>query len=132
LREAGVNGPVGVFAARRGRGELSTTILGAGQLADDLVERMLRTSGRRIDMSTPFVNAMLPDGSRVHLATPDITRRDMAVHIRRFVLRAHSLNELVATGTLPVQTAHSLKAADASGLNVPVAGGIKAGNPANR
>ncbi len=60
-----------MFVARRGRSELTTTILSAGELAD-LVERMLRTSGRRIDMSTPFVDAMRPDGSRLHVVIPDM------------------------------------------------------------
>jgi pilus assembly protein CpaF len=62
-----------VFVARRGRSELTTTILAPGELAD-LVERMLRTSGRRIDMSTPFVDAVLPDGSRLHVVIPVSTR----------------------------------------------------------
>jgi pilus assembly protein CpaF len=48
-----------VFIARPGRSELTTTTLAPGELAD-LVERMLRTSGRRIDMSTPFVDATMP------------------------------------------------------------------------
>jgi pilus assembly protein CpaF len=60
-----------VFVARRGRSELTTTILAPGELAD-LVERMLRTSGRRIDMSTPFVDATMPDGSRLHVVIPDM------------------------------------------------------------
>ena len=62
-----------MFVARHGRSELTTTILGAGELAD-LVERMLRTSGRRVDMSTPFVDAMMPDGSRLHVVIPMSTR----------------------------------------------------------
>ena len=73
VEEIWVNEPGRVFIARRGRSELTTTILGAGQLAD-LVERMLRTSGRRSDMSTPFVDAMLPDGSRLHVVIPVSTR----------------------------------------------------------
>ena len=71
IEEIWVNEPGRVFIARRGRSELTTTILGHGELAD-LVERMLRTSGRRIDMSTPFVDAMMPDGSRLHVVIPDI------------------------------------------------------------
>lgn len=50
-----------MFVARRGRSELTTLILTAEQVAE-LVERMLRPTGRRIDLSTPFVDAMLPDG----------------------------------------------------------------------
>jgi pilus assembly protein CpaF len=41
---------------------------------------MLRPTGRRIDLSTPFVDAMLPDGSRLHVVIPNITRRHMAVN----------------------------------------------------
>ncbi len=58
-----VNGPGRVFVARHGRSELTTTILSEQQVRD-LVERMLKTTGRRVDLSTPLVDAMLPDGSR--------------------------------------------------------------------
>ncbi|MCZ2824183.1 MULTISPECIES: CpaF family protein [unclassified Modestobacter] len=126
VEEIWVNEPGRVFVARRGRSELTTTILGAGQLAD-LVERMLRSSGRRIDMSTPFVDAMLPDGSRLHVVIPDVTRRHMAVNIRKFVLQAHSLDELVALGTLTSQVARFLEASVAAGLNILVSGGTQAG-----
>ena len=115
-----------MFIARRGRSELTTTILAPSELAD-LVERMLRTSGRRIDMSTPFVDATMPDGSRLHVVIPDITRRHMAVNIRKFVLQAHSLDELVALGTITAQAARFLEAVVASGLNVLVSGGTQAG-----
>jgi Type II/IV secretion system protein len=108
------------------RSELTTTILGAGHLAD-LVERMLRTSGRRIDMSTPFVDAMLPDGWRLHVVIPDVTRPHMAVNIRTFVLQAHSLDELVALGTLTAQVARFLEASVAAGLNILVSGDTQAG-----
>ena len=69
IEQIWVNEPGRVFIPRHGRSELTTTILGAGELAD-LGERMLRTSGRRIDMSTPFVDAMLPDGSRLASSFP--------------------------------------------------------------
>src|SRR5687768_9627959 len=58
---------------------------------------------------------------------PDVTRRHMAVNIRKFVLQAHSLDELVALGTLTPQAARFLEAAVVSGLNVLVAGGTQAG-----
>ncbi len=126
VEEIWVNEPEKVFVARRGRSELTTTVLSAAQLAD-LVERMLRTSGRRLDLSTPFVDALLPDGSRLHVVIPDITRRHMAVNIRKFVLRAHSLDELVALGSLTAHAARFLEAATAAGLNVIVSGGTQAG-----
>ena len=78
VEEIWVNGPGRVFLARRGRSELTMTILTAAQV-EDLVERMLKSSGRRVDLSTPFVDAMLPDGPRLHIVIPDITRRHWAV-----------------------------------------------------
>ena len=126
IEEIWVNDPGRVFVARRGRSELTTTILSDGQVRD-LVEKMLKSTGRRVDLSTPFVDAMLPDGSRLHVVIPDITRRHWAVNIRKFVLPAGSLDELVGLGTLTHQAARFLEAAVVAGLNVIVAGGTQAG-----
>lgn len=126
IEEIWINEPGRVFVAKRGRSELTTTILSAGQV-EDLVEKMLKSSGRRVDLSTPFVDAMLPDGSRLHVVIPDITRRHMAVNVRKFILTAHSLDELVGLGTLTSAAARFLEAAVVSGLNIIVAGGTQAG-----
>ena len=71
VEEIWINEPGRVFVARHGRSELTTTILDEPQVRD-LVEKMLKTTGRRVDLSTPFVDAMLPDGSRLHVVIPDI------------------------------------------------------------
>jgi len=126
IEEIWINEPGRVFVARQGRSELTTTILTAGQVRD-LVEKMLKTSGRRVDLSQPFVDATLGDGSRLHVVIPDITRRDWAVNIRKFVVRAGSLDELVRLGTLTPQAGRFLDAAVVAGLNVIVAGGTQAG-----
>jgi pilus assembly protein CpaF len=126
VEEVWVNEPGRVFVARSGRSELTTTILTEQQVRD-LVERMLKPSGRRIDLSHPFVDATLADGSRLHVVIPDVTRRHWAVNIRKFLLPAHGLDELVALGTLPVYAARFLEAAVAAGLNCVVAGGTQAG-----
>jgi pilus assembly protein CpaF len=126
VEEVWVNEPGRVFVARRGRSELTTTILAPGQV-QELVERMLKSSGRRVDLSTPFVDAMLPDGSRLHVAIPDITRQHWAVNIRKFVVRAHALDELVVLGSLTAQAADFLEAAVVAGLNVIISGGTQAG-----
>lgn len=126
VEEIWINAPGRVFIAKGGKSELTNTILTAGQIRD-LVERMLKTSGRRIDFSTPFVDATLLDGSRLHVVIPDITREHWAVNIRKFVLTAHSLDELVGLGTLTAQAARFLEAAVVSGLNILVAGGTQAG-----
>jgi pilus assembly protein CpaF len=126
IEEIWVNEPGKVFIARKGRSELTTTILSTAALAD-LVERMLRTSGRRVDLSQPFVDAMMPDGSRLHVVIPDITRAHLAVNIRKFVLQAYSLDELIALGSISPGAARFLEAAVAAGLNVVVSGGTQAG-----
>ncbi len=126
VEEIWVNEPGRVFVARGGRSELTTTILGPGVI-EDLVERMLSSSGRRVDLSQPFVDASLPDGSRLHVAIPDVTRRHWAVNVRKFVVRAAGLDDLIALGTLTHQAARFLEAAVVSGLNIVVAGGTQAG-----
>ncbi len=126
VEEIWINEPTKVFVARRGVSELTTTILTPDDVRD-LVEKMLKSSGRRVDLSTPFVDAMLPDGSRLHVAIPDITRTHWSVNIRKFVVRATHLEDLVALGTLTGQAARFLEAAVASGLNILVAGGTQAG-----
>lgn len=126
VEEIWVNSPDRVFVARRGQAELTTTILTADEVRD-LVERMLRSSGRRVDLSSPFVDATLPDGSRLHVVIPDITRDHWHLNVRKFVVRADHLDDLVRLGTLTRPAATFLEAAVVSGLNVLVAGGTQAG-----
>ncbi len=126
IEEIWINEPTKVFVARGGVAELTTTILTADAVRD-LVERMLKTSGRRVDLSSPFVDAVLPDGSRLHVVIPDITRAHWSVNIRKFVVRASHLDDLVGLGTLTPHAARFLGAAVAAGLNILVAGGTQAG-----
>lgn len=126
VEEIWINEPSRIFVARHGRSELTPTFLTAEQV-HDLVERMLRTSGRRVDLSSPFVDASLPDGSRLHVVIPDITRRHWAVNIRKFVVAADELDDLVRLGSLTTAAARFLAACVASGLNILVSGGTQAG-----
>jgi pilus assembly protein CpaF len=126
IEEIWLNAPGRVFVARHGHSELTTTILRPEEVRE-LVERMLKASGRRVDLSTPFVDAMLPDGSRLHVVIPDITRRDWAVNIRKFIISADSLDELVGLGSLTPQVAGFLEASVVAGLNIIVSGGTQAG-----
>ncbi len=82
VEEVWINQPDRVFVARDGSHELTTTILTTTEVRD-LVERMLKTSGRRLDLSSPFVDAMLPSGHRLHVVLDGITRGFSAVNIRR-------------------------------------------------
>ncbi|HMM93985.1 ATPase, T2SS/T4P/T4SS family [Phycicoccus sp.] len=126
VEEIWVNEPSRVFVARDGVAELTTTLLTHEQVRD-LVERMLKSSGRRVDLSSPFVDAVLPDGSRLHVVIPDITREHWYVNVRKFVVKADSMDDLVRLGTLSAQAARFLGAAVTAGLNVLVSGGTQAG-----
>jgi pilus assembly protein CpaF len=126
VEEIWVNQPGRVFIARHGRSELTTVMLTAGEVRD-LVERMLKPSGRRLDLSSPFVDALLPDGSRLHAVIPDITREHLALNIRKFVVTAGGLEDLVLRGTLTAHAARFLEASVVAGLNLIVSGGTQAG-----
>ncbi len=126
IEEIWLNSPNEIYVARNGESELTSVSL-TDQQVRDLVERMLKSSGRRLDMSSPFVDAALPDGSRLHVVIPDVTRRHWAINIRKFVVKASRLEHLVELGTLTPQAARFLGAAVASGLNVLVSGATQAG-----
>jgi pilus assembly protein CpaF len=126
VEEVWINEPGKVFVARRGVAELTTTILTHDEVRD-LVERMLKLSGRRLDLSSPFVDATLPDGSRLHVVIPDVTRDSWAVNIRKFVVKASRLEDLVRLGTLGGPAARFLDACVLAGLNILVSGGTQAG-----
>jgi pilus assembly protein CpaF len=126
VEEVWINDPSRVFIARHGRHELTNLMLTSAQVAE-LVERMLKSSGRRIDLSRPFVDAMLPEGHRLHVVLEGISRGWTAVNIRKFVLTAARLHELVELGTLSPAAAAFLEASVRAGLNILVAGGTQAG-----
>jgi pilus assembly protein CpaF len=126
IEEVWINDPSRVFVARRGRHELTNLMLTSAQV-QELVERMLKSSGRRIDLSRPFVDAMLPEGHRLHVVLEGISRGWTAVNIRKFVLTAARLHELVDLGTLSAPAASFLEASVRAGLNILVAGGTQAG-----
>lgn len=126
VEEIWINEPSRVFVARSGRHELTSSILTVEQVRE-LVERMLSSSGRRLDVSQPFVDAMLPGGHRLHVVLDGISRGFSAVNIRKFVAKAHSLADLVTLGTLDSVAATFLDASVRAGLNIVVSGGTQAG-----
>ena len=126
VEEIWINDPSRVFIARNGRHELTNLMLTSAQV-QELVERMLKSSGRRIDISRPFVDAMLPEGHRLHVVLEGISRGFSAVNIRKFILRATRLEGLVELGSMPPPAAAFLDASVRAGLNILVAGGTQAG-----
>lgn len=126
VEELWINAPDRIFIARNGVSERIQFDLTETDVRD-LVERMLRSTGRRVDLSSPFVDASLPDGSRLHVAIPDITRAHWAVNIRKFRSGMRDLSELVRLGSLTAQAAEFLHACVWAGLNILVSGATQSG-----
>ncbi|WP_350349558.1 ATPase, T2SS/T4P/T4SS family [Agromyces sp. G08B096] len=125
VEEIWVNGPTRVFVARNGVAELTNVVLGERELRA-LVERMLQHSGRRVDLSSPFVDASLPDGSRLHVVIPDVTRQ-WSVNVRKFQRRIRTLPRLVELGSLSREAAEFLRMAVLAGANILVSGATHTG-----
>jgi len=126
IEEIWINAPSRVFVARDGVPELTTMVLTEREVRD-LVERMLQASGRRVDLSSPFVDASLPDGSRLHVVIPDITQRFWSVNIRKFTRRIRDLTQLVALGALTQPAADFLRVCVRGGQNILVCGATQTG-----
>ncbi|WP_043446246.1 CpaF family protein [Arthrobacter sp. L77] len=126
IEEIWINAPAEIYVARDGESELTALSL-TDQQVRDLVEKMLKSSGRRLDLSSPFVDASLPGGSRLHVVIPDVTRNHWSVNIRKFIARASRLEHLVELGSLSPHAARFLGTAVAAGLNILVSGATQAG-----
>ena len=126
IEEIWINSPERIFIARNGRSELTMLLLSAEQVRN-LVERLLLWSGRRLDLSVPFVDARLPDGSRLHVAIPEITAANWAVNIRKHLMQKVSIAQLAERGVMTTEMAELLRRAVAAGLNILVSGGTQAG-----
>ena len=126
LEEVWVNGPDQVFVAEGGVSRRVDMSLSALEIRG-FVERVLRTTGRRVDVSRPFVDASLPDGSRLHVVIPDITQEHWSLNIRKFSQTLRSLDDLIAAGVLSRQAADYLKNCVREGKSVLVSGATQAG-----
>ncbi|MGV8877183.1 MAG: CpaF family protein, partial [Rhodoglobus sp.] len=126
VEELWINAPEHIFIARNGVPEFTGIRLTDSQVRD-LVERMLQTSGRRVDLSSPFVDASLPDGSRLHVVIPDVTRKNWAVNVRKFSQRIRDLDRLVELGSLTAHAAEYLRMCVLAGENIVVSGATQSG-----
>jgi pilus assembly protein CpaF len=126
IEEIWINSPERIFIAKSGRSELTNLILTANEVRD-LVDRTLMWSGRRLDLSHPFVDARLPDGSRLHVAIPEITAEHWAVNIRKHIAQSYSIHQLSDAGVLSKEIADLLILAIANGFNLLISGGTQAG-----
>jgi len=126
VEEVWINAPDRIFIARAGLSEHLPITL-SPETIKALVERMLRPTGRRVDMSQPFVDASLPDGSRLHVAIPDITRAHWSVNIRKFSPSLRTLADLVHAEVLSLAAAHYLRSVVIAGKSILISGATQAG-----
>jgi pilus assembly protein CpaF len=126
VEEIWINSPSQVFVARSGQSELTNLIL-TKEVVQDLIERLLIWGGRRLDVSTPFVDARLPDGSRLHVAIPEVTASEWAINIRKHLGKGSNFEELVTLGSISEDMAEFMKKAIDLGFNILVSGGTQAG-----
>lgn len=126
VEEIWINSPSQVFVARSGQSELTNLIL-TKEVVQDLIERLLIWGGRRLDVSTPFVDARLPDGSRLHVAIPEVTASEWAINIRKHLGKGSNFEELVTLGSISEDMAEFMKKAINLGFNILVSGGTQAG-----
>ena len=126
IEEIWINSPTRIFVARNGVSEL-TNISMTFEDVSNLVERLLMWGGRRLDLSHPFVDARLPDGSRLHVAIPEVTAKHWAVNIRKHLIRGKSLSDLAALNVMSQEIATFLNDCVNAGLNILVSGSTQAG-----
>lgn len=127
VTEIMVNGADAVYVERQGK--LSLT--GKTFLNDDsvlaIIERIVSPIGRRIDESQPYVDARLPDGSRVNAIIPPLSLTGPCLTIRKFAKTPYTIEDLIRFGTLTPEMADFLKACVQMRKNIVVSGGTGSG-----
>lgn len=126
VEEIWINSPQRIYVARRGRSELTNLILTKSQL-QSIMDRILMWSGRRIDLSHPFVDARLPDGSRLHITIPEITAEHWAINIRKHLMRGKTLHELSELGVMSPEVETFIADCVHHRRNILVSGATQAG-----
>ncbi len=122
-----VNSATKVFVERRGRIEEVGTRFASDQHLLRIIGKIVSAVGRRVDESSPMVDARLPDGSRINAIIPPLALDGPCLSIRKFPPSRTSIDRLVEYGSLTVDCATLLKAVVASRRNVVVSGGTGSG-----
>nr|WP_240046734.1 CpaF family protein [Paracraurococcus ruber] len=122
-----VNGHDRVFVEQHGKVTLSGVRFRDNQHLANIAQRIAAAVGRRIDESSPMVDARLADGSRVNIVFPPLALDGPAVSIRKFARRVIDFDRLVEFGALPRPMAKALQVAARSRLNVVISGGTGSG-----
>jgi pilus assembly protein CpaF len=127
VTEIMVNGPERVYVERHGRLELSTARFTSEEHLRRVIDRIVSKVGRRIDESSPLVDARLSDGSRVNAIIPPLAFSGSTLTIRKFSKDPFTVDDLIGFGTLSPEMAELLDACVEARLNVIVSGGTGTG-----
>lgn len=127
ITEIMVNGPKQIFIEQKGKLKLTDVHFYNNSHLMNIIERILTPLGRRVDESSPLVDARLADGSRVNIIIPPLSLVGPAVTIRKFSKKALAIEDLVNFGTLSNDMATFLDACVRARLNILVSGGTGSG-----
>src|SRR4029077_1456475 len=116
-----------VFVERYGKLEKTDVRFRDNAHLMQIIERIVTRVGRRVDESSPMVDARLADGSRVNAIIPPLALDGPVLSIRRFAADPYRMNDLVEFGTVTPALAEILRAAVQARLNILVSGGTGAG-----
>ena len=127
ITEIMVNGPEQIYIERRGKLELSYRQFLSERQLRVVIDRIISPIGRRIDESSPMVDARLPDGSRVNIVIPPLALDGASISIRKFPSERLTVKHLLNLGALTPEMAEFLQGAVAARLNILVCGGTGTG-----
>jgi pilus assembly protein CpaF len=127
VTEIMVNGPYDVWVERQGRLFETTVRFTDESHLRRIINKIVAQVGRRIDESSPLVDARLPDGSRVNAIIPPLSLSGPLVTIRKFSKKRLNLNDLTRLGTLTTETVEFLQRCILAELNVLISGGTGSG-----
>lgn len=127
VSEIMVNGPDSVYIEKKGRLIQSDVKFKDDQHVMKVIEKIVAPLGRRIDESSPMVDARLPNGSRVNAIIPPLSLNGPSITIRKFSERPFNVRDLINFGTLSPEVAMLLKACVEARLNIVVSGGTGSG-----
>jgi pilus assembly protein CpaF len=127
VTEVMVNGPYDIWVERRGRLSQTTARFTDESHLRRIINKMVAQVGRRIDESSPMVDARLPDGSRVHAVIPPLSLSGPLITIRKFSKRRLDPGDLIRLGTLSTETVEFIQRCVLAELNILIAGGTGSG-----
>jgi pilus assembly protein CpaF len=127
ITEIMVNGPTDVFIERDGVISRAAVRFSSARALSRVIERLLSDSGRRVDESSPMVDARLVDGSRLNVVIPPLALNGPALTIRKFAQQALTLDDLLTRQSLSPAMAKLLRLAVLQRRNIVVSGGTGSG-----